>query len=184
MLLEEGPAKPERDRLEAFIARCAKGDMEGLAALYEDSRGAVYGYALSVLGNVHDAEEITQDVFINICQSAGGYRARGNPMAWILTITRNLSLNRLKDRSRTAPLEIETFEALADNPSVTQEDRLALRTMLSALGDEDRQIVALHAITGLKHREIASFLDMPLPTVLSRYNRAIKKLQKAWREDV
>ena len=49
--------------------------------------------------------------------------------------------------------------------------------MLSALSDEERQIVTLHALTGLRHREIAALLELPLPTVLSKYHRAIRKMR-------
>jgi RNA polymerase sigma-70 factor (ECF subfamily) len=49
--------------------------------------------------------------------------------------------------------------------------------MLKLLSDEERQIITLHAVSGLKHRQIAELLDIPLSTVLSKYNRAIKKLQ-------
>ena len=54
---------------------------------------------------------------------------------------------------------------------------------MKILSDEERQIVTLHAVSGFKHREIAGFLDIPLPTVLSRYNRALKKLRKYLTEE-
>ena len=60
--------------------------------------------------------------------------------------------------------------------------RLVLETVLSALGQEEREIVMLHAAAGMKHREIASLLHLPLPTVLSKYNRALKKLREAMKE--
>ena len=104
-------------------------------------------------------------------------------MAWLLTITRNLAISRLREHGRTEPLVQEDWQdRLADNPAVTHEDRLMLQAMLSALGDQERQIVTLHALTGLRHREIASLLGLPLPTVLSKYSRALKKLQLAWKE--
>lgn len=55
---------------------------------------------------------------------------------------------------------------------------------MKILSDEERQIVTLYAVSGFKHREIAGFLDIPLPTVLSRYNRALKKLRKYLTESV
>ena len=58
---------------------------------------------------------------------------------------------------------------------MSQEDLLTLRALLDTLSDEEREIVTLHALTGLKHREIAALLELALPTVLSKYNRAIKK---------
>lgn len=64
-----------------------------------------------------------------------------------------------------------------DRPAFTSEDRLILRTAMEALSDEERQIVALHALSGFRHREIAEVLELPLATVLSKYHRALKKLR-------
>ena len=60
---------------------------------------------------------------------------------------------------------------------MTPEDREVLQQALASLGDVERQVVLLHAVTGLKHREIAALLEMPLATVLSKYHRALKKLR-------
>lgn len=108
---------------------------------------------------------------------------RASLWAWVLTITRNLAISRLREHGRTEPLVQEDWQdRLADNPAVTHEDRMMLEAVLSALSDEERQIVTLHALTGLRHREIAALLGLPLPTVLSKYSRALKKLQLAWKE--
>ena len=71
----------------------------------------------------------------------------------------------------------EEWSALpARAPDVTTEDRHVLRAALSVLSEQERQVVMLHAVTGLKHREIAQLLELPLATVLSKYRRALKKL--------
>ena len=169
--------------LDNCIARIAEGDQEALTALYERSRPAVYGFALSILKNTHDAEDVLQDTYLQVWQAAGSYRSHGKAMAWLMTITRHLAYDRLRVRSRTEPLLHEDWQdRFAEIATVTQEDRLTLTALLSALGDQERQIVTLHALTGLKHREIAALLEMPLPTVLSKYSRALKKLQTAWKE--
>ena len=169
--------------LEDCIVRIAGGDQNALADLYGRTRPAVYGFALSIVKNAQDAEDIPHDAYLQGWNPAGGYRAQGKPMAWLLTITRNLAISRLREHGRTEPLVQEDWQDhLADSPAVTHEDRLMLQAMLSALGDEERQIVTLHALTGLRHREIAALLGLPLPTVLSKYSRALKKLQLAWKE--
>ena len=128
------------------------------------------------------AEDITQDTFIQLYHSAESYRSQGKPMAWIITITRNLALSRLREQSHTLPLEEAHLARLSHNPMVDQDDLLTLDSLLSLLDDQERQIVTLHALTGLKHREIAQLLSLPLPTVLSKYHRSIKKLNAAWKE--
>ena len=169
--------------LESCIARIAGGDKDALADFYSRTRPAIYGFALSIVKNAHDAEDILHDAYLQVWNAAGGYRPQGKPMAWVMTITRNLAISRLREHGRTEPLAQEDWQdRLADNPAVTHEDRLMLQAMLDALSDQERQIVALHALSGLRHREIAALLGLPLPTVLSKYSRALKKLQLAWKE--
>lgn len=99
-------------------------------------------------------------------------------MGWILTVTRNLALMNLRSRGRESGLEEEQWLAIpADTPSVSPEDRALLEQALGTLEEQSRRIVLLHAVTGLKHREIAQLLELPLATVLSKYHRALKKLK-------
>ena len=99
-------------------------------------------------------------------------------MAWILTIVRNLCLNRI--RAGKVCEELSEYDDLAGslNDSDAMLDRMVLETAMSVLDAEERQIVVLHAMTGFKHREIAEILDLPTGTVLSKYNRALKKMRK------
>ena len=180
---KESTAPIKEALLEEYMAQIAKGDRDALGALYHQANTAVYSFALSILKNTSDAEDALHDCFLDIYQAAEHYRPQGKPMAWVLTITRNLAISRLREHGRTEPLVQEDWQdRLADHPAVTHEDRMMLEAVLSALSDEERQIVTLHALTGLRHREIAALLGLPLPTVLSKYSRALKKLQLAWKE--
>ena len=123
-------------------------------------------------------EATDQDTFVKVWESAPGYRAQGSPMAWMLTIARNLARMRLRREGRQVGLEDEEWNAIpADAPAVSPEDRQVLQTALAALGAEERQIILLHAVTGLKHREIAGLMELPLATVLSKYHRGLKKMR-------
>ena len=95
-----------------------------------------------------------------------------------LTIARNLSLMRLRSRDKVVDLPQEDWSLLAaEGPEVTAEDRQVLSAALFALTDQERRVVLLHAVSGMKHREIAQLLELPLATVLSKYRRALKKLR-------
>ena len=177
------PAPQDGALLDSCIARIAAGEQEALSQLYDKVRPAVYGFALSILKNAHDAEDVLQDTLLQVWQAAGSYHSHGKAIAWVMTITRNLSYDRLRQRARTESLGDEDWlEQLADRPAVTHEDRLTLAALLESLSPEEQQIVTLHALTGLKHREVAALLELPLATVLSKYARALKKLQHAWKE--
>lgn len=172
----------ESEVLDQYIDRIAGGDRDALGALYEGTKSSIYGFALSIVKNTIDAEDILHDVYVKINSAASSYQTQGKPMAWMLTITRNIAL--MKIRSQSKALLLSSDEMLSvHQPSVTDEDRMVLEAMLSHLKEEERQIVMLHSITGLKHREIAKLLELPIPTVLSKYNRAIKKLRKIIKEE-
>ena len=175
MVFLSAVSAPPNAELDRLIALTANGDTEAFAQLYRRTKGAVYALALSILRSPQDAEDAMQDTFLSLRNAAGDYRAQGPPMAWILTVCRNLSLKRLQTR-RQEPLP-EEWE-LAESDGISQEERMLLRQLLSALGAEERQIVTLHAAAGFKHREIAAMLELPLATVLSKYHRAMKKLRK------
>ena len=176
---EQDPAK-----LEELILRVAAGEQQALEELYRRTRGAVYAVALSLLRNAHDAQDVAQDAFVRVWEGAAQYRPQGSPMAWLLTVARNLARMKLRQGARQAELSDEEWEAVpADSPAVTPEDRELLQGALASLEDQERQVVLLHAVTGLKHREIAQLMEMPLATVLSKYHRALKKLKTKMKGD-
>ena len=99
-------------------------------------------------------------------------------MGWLLTVCRNLALMKLRQGARHADLEEEEWDAIpAQQEGLSVEERELLQTALGQLEEQERRIVILHAVTGLKHREISALLELPLATVLSKYHRALKKMR-------
>ena len=154
------------------------GRPSSLEKLYRLTSAPVYGYALSVLKNRQDAEDVLHDCYVRLYQAAGHYRPCGKPMAWIITVTRNLCLLKLRERGKTEDLSEDEWASSADLQTGPEtDDRLLLTQCMTQLSDEERQIVVLHAAAGFRHREIADMLGLPLPTVLSKYHRTLKKLR-------
>ena len=158
------------------------GDQEAFRALYEATAKGIYSYALSILKQPQDAEEVMQDTYLTAWNQAGRYKPEGKPMAWLLTIARNLCYMRLR-RQKEHPqvsyeeLEEETPGELCAQIELAPEKQMLLDA-LAQLSEEERTIVLLHDAGQMKHREIAEHLGCPLSTVLSKYRRALKKLQK------
>lgn len=176
--------EPDSDLLEQSIAEVATGDATALETLYREAKSAVYGFALSYLKNAHDAEDVLHDTFVSVWSAAAGYQAQGKPMAWLLTITKNLCLDRLRRQTKQAELpDEERSDLFAEREDLSQEDKWLLQQTLQGLSEEERQIIMLHAIGGLKHREIAAMLDLVLPTVLSKYRRGLKKLKETYEKE-
>ena len=171
--------------LEQCIARMSLGDKDALAAFYEKTRDALYGFVLAIVKNQQDAEDVLQDTYLRIYGAAGGYQATGSPMPWVFTIARNLALLRLRQHARRSDGPADDDEALFDVPDdrgLDPDERILLREVIRSLNDEERQIVMLHAVAGLKHREIAEQMHISLSAAVSRYHRALQKLQKHLKE--
>ena len=183
---EEPPAYDGMSN-EKLLTAAGKGDKEAFHRLYENTYRTVYSYILSIAKNPADSEEILQDTYMRVWTSAASYESQGKPMAWIFTIARNRCYMVFRARRHEADVGLEELgqEGLQDYCAALENaaDREALNAALNILSEEDRNIVLLHAASGMKHREIASLLAMPLSTVLSRYNRAMKKLQKYLTDD-
>lgn len=169
--------------VEQCLSAIKKQDLNALEELYCRTGASVFGFALSVLKNAQDAEDVMHDLYVTVWSGAEKYRAEGRPMAWIMTITRNLCLQKLREYRKRSDIPQEDWENyISGNPNMSSEDKLILAECLKTLSDEERQIIALHAVAGFKHREIAKLLEKPLSTILSRYNRALKKMQKFMEE--
>ena len=168
----------ERSLDDAIISRIAHGDMDALHTLYDCVRGAVYGFALSIVKNTHDADDVLQETILKVYANA-----QGKPLGWIFTIARNLAMDKLRQERHSAPTDELSFavdlHAVADT-----DDRILLQELLATLTDEERQILILHTVGGIKHREIAAVLGLPIGTVLSRYHRAVKRLKNAVKEEM
>lgn len=177
--LSENLSAAERDAsLDRCLSEIADEDPAALEELYRLTSAPVYGYALSFLKNAQDAEDVLHDCFVNVYVSAKSYDSCGKPMAWLFTIARNLCLLKLRERRRPADLPPEDWEDGSERGADSiPDDRLLLEHCMTRLSDEERQIVVLHAVAGFKHREIADIVELPLPTVLSKYHRALKKLR-------
>lgn len=175
--------RPEGRLEERLLPLVGQGDPEAFEVLYRSTEKAVYALALSILRNPHDAEDIVQETYLKVRAAAHLYVPQGKPLAWLFTITKNLCRDLLRGQSRTEAAPDGAEDDLRFSYVSDPTDRLVLEAALKALGEEERQVVLLHAASGLKHREIARDLGLPLSTVLSRYSRALKKLQRYLTEE-
>lgn len=185
MIGQAGPRKlDDSAHLEYLIAQMAKEDVTALEEFYEQTKTSVYGFSLSILKNSFLAEDVMQDTFLKVYHNADAYKPMGKPMAWVLTIVRNLSLMKIRSNKSSDYIPIEDISISDDNDDIqAATDREILYTAFQVLNEEEREIVVLHAVSGLKHREIADVMQIPISTVLSKYRRALTKLKKSIQEE-
>ena len=175
---EENTLTPE------LFVDISKGNKDAFYLLYQKTSSSVYGFLLSILANKEDAEDLLQETYIKIRLHAHNYQHQGKPLAWILTIAKNLAYMKLREKKKASYTDIEDIQLALDfSPIKNIEDRMVLETAFQSLNEDERQIVILHAISGLKHKEISELLQKPIATVLSKYNRSLKKLKKQLRQN-
>ena len=168
---------------ETIFCKIAENDMDAFENLYHMTHKSVYAFALSIMKNHEDAQDILQETYVKIRGAAHLYQPMGKPMAWIFTITRNLALSRLRMMNKAVMVPAEDLEDNISFSYITdKEDKLVLQAALLILDQKEREIILLHAVSGFKHREIAESLDLSLGTVLSKYRRGLGKLRKHLRE--
>lgn len=167
---------------EELFEQIKEGNQDAFKELYEASYRPLYAFLLSLTQNAHDTQDLMQDTYIQIYKNCGQYKKQGNPMAWIMKVAKNLFLMKLrKDGVRQTDSYEELENVLGTDCIKNVENRILIEKMFEVLTFEERELIILHDVSGLKFKEIAMVLDKPIGTVLTRYNRSIKRLQKEFR---
>ena len=179
---EKGKASWDEAHVEGLLASIAGGDKQALGELYHLTQAPLYAYLLSLLKNSADARDALHDAYLDVYAAAGRYRPEGHSRAWLYAIAKNKATMIFR-RKRTWESSEEVEEEPWEAPALCQEERMVLSAALNALSDEERQIVMLHSVSGFRFREIASFLQLPLNTVLSKHHRAMKRLRRQLSEE-
>lgn len=162
--------------LDRWLKQSIRGDRDALENLYEAAAPAVYAYALSILQNHHSAEDVLQDCFMTLQSTGSSYTSQGKPMAFLMTITRNLCMKQFREQRRTVPLEEGYHYGLV---SPNPEDRILIENCLKVLSEEERQIVILRVTACLKFHEIGKHMGLNPATVRTKYRRALQALRDA-----
>ncbi|WP_278837397.1 RNA polymerase sigma factor [Hungatella hathewayi] len=164
---------------EDLIVRIDRDDRSALEEFYTLTERTLYSYVLAIVKNPYDTQDIVQDTYLKVRASAHLYQKQGKPLAGLFTIARNLAMDLFRRNSRFLSEEAFEMDDTMEYSYVTEmTDRLVLETAMNILTERERQILLLHLVAGIRHREIAANLGLPLSTVLSCYQRTLKKLKR------
>lgn len=164
---------------EDLIVRIDRDDRSALEEFYTLTERTLYSYVLAIVKNPYDTQDIVQDTYLKVRASAHLYQKQGKPLAWLFTIARNLAMDLFRRNSRFLSEEAFEMDDTMEYSYVTEmTDRLVFETAMNILTERERQILLLHLVAGIRHREIAANLGLPLSTVLSCYQRTLKKLKR------
>jgi RNA polymerase sigma-70 factor (ECF subfamily) len=164
--------------------RAAQADRAAFGALYRRYLDRVYGYCFYLLGDHHDAEDVTERTFVAALAAIDRFRDEGATFrAWLFRIAHNELANALRARGRHpgASLESVAEPSSVSDPlhELTQEEEARrVRRALAALGDDRRQVLVLRFVDGLSAREIGEVLDRSEGAVRVLQHRALRDLAR------
>lgn len=162
--------------LDTAMQALKEGNTDAFEYIYNETKRVVFYCALSILKDHGLAEDIMQNTYIKVKQYCHSYHKGTKPIAWITTIARNLSINEHNRRKRELYTDFSDYNQ--HGTYSISDDKLVLSSAFKYLNERERQLVIMHVLGGLKHRELAEIFNMPLGTVLFKYNSALKKLRK------
>ncbi len=182
----------ERAAIEAteaeLLRRIAAREHAALGELYDGMGGVVFSLAMRMLSDQREAEEVVQDVFLQIWNKAGTFDGLlGSVLSWSLGITRNRCIDYLRARQRRTRIVAEAAIESAEEPesvgpganALGEAEQEAVRAAVAGLPPEQHQAISMAFFGGMTHQEIADVLGEPLGTVKARIRRGMLKLKES-----
>ncbi len=175
----------DADALASLLAASRHGDELAFAQLYDDVAARIHGMVLRVLHDVHQSEEVTQEIFLEIWQTSHRFDpTRGSALSWLMTMAHRRAIDRVRGseasrrrdtadaaRSRRTPFDETAAQAHASL------DAQAVRAALATLSPGQREALELSYFGGFTHAEISRMLQLPLGTAKSRIRDGLIRLR-------
>ncbi len=177
-----GRSERDRDLIDRAVAQAKRGDQEGIRFIYSTHSGDVFRFVRSIIGDEHEAEDVTQAVFLKLMRVITKYERGAVPFnAWLMRVARNAAIDHLRERRPVPCEEIRgrsTPEAIDDN----LQRLIEFREAVAALQDEQREVVLLRHVHGLTPGEIATRLGKSEGAVHGLHHRGRRAVQLRLRE--
>ncbi|MGC3939888.1 sigma-70 family RNA polymerase sigma factor [Roseobacter sp. EG26] len=169
--------------IEKMIAQIALRDHSAFSALYDATSRKLFGVCLRVLNNRSEAEEVLQEIYARIWHKADSYAVTGHsPMTWLITLARNLAIDRLRTR-KTPTKDIDTVVDLADDrpgpeaEAIASSERARIEACMDELEAARADAVRRAYLSGETYKELAARHGVPLNTMRTWLRRSLQKLR-------
>lgn len=170
-----------------YLRRCARGDEQAFAALYDATAARVHGLVLRVLRDPAQAEEVTQEVFLQVWRTAARFdEDKGSALAWLMTLAHRRAVDRVRaaeavtrrDTSYHQSTQAVPHDSTAEAAEASMEAR-RVRSALGELTEVQREALELAYFGGYTHTEVATMLDLPVGTAKTRIRDGLIRLRDA-----
>ncbi|MCV2867464.1 sigma-70 family RNA polymerase sigma factor [Defluviimonas sp. WL0002] len=169
--------------IENMMARITLRDRDALALLYDATSAKLFGVCLRVLNNRSEAEDVLHDVYIRVWQKADTYAVTGHsPMTWLITVTRNMSIDRLRKRRPETGSDDAMALVADDGPgpeaaAIASSERARIEACMGELESDRADAVRAAYLEGETYKDLAARFDVPLNTIRTWLRRSLMKLK-------
>lgn len=174
----------ETDHIEDLIARIVLRDRAAFERLYDATSAKLFGVCLRVLGNRGEAEDSLQDVYLRIWDKADRYAVTGHsPMTWLITVARNVAIDRLRSR-RKGEVDMDEAghlpapEAGPEATAIARSETRRINDCLDELPAERADAVRSAYLDGAAYKELAERFEVPLNTMRTWLRRSLQTLRE------
>jgi len=164
------------DEIIEALKKLKKGDMSAFDSFYNNTKRTTFYGAFAILKDYALSEDVLQDVYIKFLSTLDKVDENRGVVALLATLARNEALNIYNREKRNVELLDEHSPSYQDTDKYNEGELFT--AMRKYLTDEEYELVVLHVIDDLKHKEISEIMNLPLGTVTWKYNNAIQKLKK------
>lgn len=168
------------EELKALVRQLQDDNIEVFDSIYYETKNVVYYSILNILKDPSISEDIMQDTYLKMLEKIHTYKPRSDFKSWVVTIARNLAINEYNKRKREFKIDPQSDEYIFGSVDDNSEQKMIMEELLDKLKEQEREVVILHVIGDLKHREIASILNKPIGTITWMYKEAIKKIKNEY----
>jgi len=172
--------KVDRSNPEAIahaVTAAKAGDMDDVRFLYVHHKDNVYGFVLSIVREPSEAEDVTQQMFMKLMSSIQKYKPRSVPfMAWVLRVARNVAIDYLRQRRTVVVEQVPKLSCEGDESG--RDRRWGLESALSALPEDQRDVVVLRNLVGLTPGEIAERMGRSESSIHGLHHRGRQALRR------
>lgn len=163
---------------EKYIEKLKVKDEDAFNIIYQSTKHVVYATIVSVVKDRSASEDIMQETYITMLEKINQYQEGRKFLNWLLIIARNKAIDYYRRHKKTILVDPELEDITFPTTSPQGERSILVNEVLNRLNEIERSVFLLRTVQGLKNKDIAIILKMPLGTVLWHYHKAIKKIKE------